>query len=86
MDFLYKEGYVLSELKIELFKWHKVKLVYYHDGINHRFRGTIDDKVLLDLNDMGQYNFKYMNLLSRSLTPIGHLRNIRIAGRSMTIV
>lgn len=81
VDFLYKEGYVLPEFKIESLGWHKIKLVHYHDGINYRFRGTIDGIVLLDLKELGQNKFNYMKLMSNSTTQIGNLQNIRIAGK-----
>ena len=81
MDVLYKEGYVLPELTIEIFRWYKAKFVYYRDGDNYRFRGIINDNVLLDLKDLGPHNYEQMKLMSQSKTSIGNLRYIRITGR-----
>ena len=83
VDVIYKEGYVLPELTIEIFRWYKAKFVHYRDENNYRFRGTIDGKVLLDLKDLGSHNYKQMKLMSQSKTSIGNLRNIRITGRFM---
>ena len=72
---------VSPSLTTQLNIWYKVKCVHYNDANNYRFRGIVDGEVILDLKNLRPHNYKHMKLKSQSITPIGNLQNIRIAGK-----
>ena len=76
-DFTGRE--VSNPFTTQLNKWYKVKFVHYK-GNGYRFRGTIDEEVILDAKNSVPHKYEHMKLKSQSITPIGNLRNIRIAG------
>lgn len=85
VDFLHEDIYLLPEFKIQLSEWYKVKFVHYHDGNDYRFKGTINGEVLLDLTKLGENKYDNMKLMSHTISPIGNLQKIRIAGKSMFV-
>ena len=84
VDFTGRE--VSPPFTTQLNKWHKVKCVHYKSDNDYRFRGTVDGKVILDVKNLVPHNYEHMKLKSQSITPIGNLQKIRIAGMFRIIV
>ena len=60
-----------------------MEFVHYNDRNHYKIRATIDDEVIVDVKNLSPKNYKNMKLITNSITSIGNLQKIRIAGKFM---